>query len=93
MFRPRRIAVIGASAKPASLGNIVFQNLRTFHGPVHPVNPRGGEIAGHAVHTTLGDLPEPADLAVIVTPPDVVAGIVKDLGAAGCKAAAGSLIT
>lgn len=87
LFRPRSVAVIGASAKPGSLGNLVFENLRAFQGSVYAVNPRGGKIGGENVYTSIASLPSPPDVAVIMTPADAVAGVVSELGAVGCKAA------
>jgi acetyltransferase len=59
LFRPKSVAVIGASARAGSLGNIVFQNVTSggFQGTLYAVNPKGGTIAGVAVHTRLADLP------------------------------------
>jgi len=80
------VAVIGASTKPGSLGNLVVQNLQLFRGAVHAVNPRGGVIAGRTVYTTISALPQVPDLAIVVTPPAAVAGVIAELGGAGCKA-------
>lgn len=88
LFRPKSIVVVGASPRPAKIGNIVFKGLRAagFTGSVHGVNPKGGEIDGCKLETSLKGLPEVPDLAVIVTPPETVAPIIAELGALGCKA-------
>ena len=93
MFRPKTIAVIGASAREGSLGNLVWRNLRLGHfkGNLYPVNAHGEDIEGVKIWSQVSDLPEAPDLAVILTPPDSVAGIVSDLGARGC--AAGVVLT
>ncbi len=79
LMNPRSVAVVGASATPGKLGNTLLRNIidSGFPGKIYPVNPRGGEILGAAVHTSVGDLPEPPDLAVIVTPAPVVPDIVS----------------
>ena len=74
LLAPRSLALIGASAKPHSVGGVVAQNLRSagFAGPIHFVNPRGGEIAGVKCYADVAALPAAPDLAVIATPPDTV---------------------
>jgi len=88
LFRPKSVAVIGASTRSGTLGNIVFQNIANggFQGALYAVNPKGGTIGGVAVHAHLADLPNPPDLAVIVTPPHAVADVVSELGERGCRA-------
>ena len=86
LFRPASVAVIGASARPGSLGNLVFENLQTFRGSVYAVNPHGGLIAGRTVYPAISALPQAPDLALIVTPAAAVADVVAGLGAAGCRA-------
>ncbi|MGE4063237.1 MAG: GNAT family N-acetyltransferase [Rhodospirillaceae bacterium] len=88
LFRPKSVAVIGASARGGNLGHAVFQSLRRsgFHGLLYAINPKGGEIEGESVLPSLADLPAVPDLAVIVTPPPTVPAIVSELGAMGCKA-------
>ena len=46
LFKPRAVAVIGASANPYSIGHIVIRNLSTYgyRGPIFPINPKGGHI-------------------------------------------------
>jgi len=88
-FNPRSVAVIGASARPGSIGATVLANLAGggFQGPVWPVNPKYRELAGMTVWPDAADLPQAPDLAVICTPAATVPGIVATLGARGCKAA------
>jgi len=88
LFAPKSVAVVGASARPRSLGNIVLKNVigSGFEGAVYAVNPKGGEIAGKKVHVSIADLPSAPDLAVIVTPPHAVAEVIGELGSRGCKA-------
>ena len=71
MMTPRSVVAIGASARPGSLGEAVTRNLLAggFHGDIHLVNIKGGGIAGRPVLKSLAELKQPADLAVIMTPP------------------------
>jgi len=88
-FRPRSIAVVGASQKPLAVGSIVLRNIRAggFAGAIYPVNPKYDRIDDLACYRKASDLPEAPDLAVIVTPPTTVPGVVAQLGERGCKAA------
>jgi acetyltransferase len=85
VFKPRRIAVIGASPRPGALGETVLRNLRTagFQGAVHPVNPKYSQIDGQTVRGSVLDIPDAPDLAVICTPAATVRAIVGECGAAG----------
>ncbi|MEQ1805368.1 MAG: bifunctional acetate--CoA ligase family protein/GNAT family N-acetyltransferase [Burkholderiaceae bacterium] len=89
LFTPRSIVVIGASARAGSVGATVWRNLlgAGFKGPVHAVNPKYRELLGARVFARVADLPAPADLAVICTPPASVPGLIAELGAAGTRAA------
>ena len=89
MFRPRSIAVFGASDRPATIGQAVFANLLDggFAGGLYPVNLHHREVAGRPVFRKAKNLPEVPDLGVICTPPQTVPGIIEDLGACGTRAA------
>jgi acetyltransferase len=89
LLAPRSVALIGASDRPGSIGRIVAGNLAKagFKGPIHLVNPRGGEIAGRPVFASISALPEAPDLAVVATPPPTLPGLIAELGAKGCRAA------
>ncbi|MCB2188891.1 MAG: acetate--CoA ligase family protein [Deltaproteobacteria bacterium] len=87
-FRPRQVAVIGASSQPGKVGHDALKNLVSygFAGEVLPVNPKGGEILGKKAYATVADLPEGIDLAVIAIPAKLVADTVLELGAKKVKA-------
>src|SRR5882724_7784059 len=89
LLAPRSVAAIGASARPNSVGGAVTRNLLAggFGGEIHLINTKGGEIAGHPVLRSLKELPAPADLAVVMTPPETVPGLVGELGRIGTRAA------
>jgi predicted CoA-binding protein len=78
-FVNRRVwAVVGASQDPSKFGNRVFHSLRNAGYTVYPVNPRGGELGGAKVYSTLADLPESPEVIDLVVPPLVSEQIVKD---------------
>ena len=83
MFRPRSIAVIGASDKARSVGAALMTNLlhAGFRGPIVPVNPRADTVHGIKAFADVASLPAAPDLAVIATPPDTVPSLVVF----GCK--------
>jgi acetyltransferase len=89
LFKPRSIAVVGASDQPHSVGETVLRNLLAggFEGPILPVNPRHQQLAGLAVHPSVTALPIVPDLAVICTPAPTVPQIVADAAARGTRAA------
>lgn len=77
-FKPRGIAVIGATPTKGKLGNVVFEVLKTrFKGKVYPVNPKYREISGIECHPTVKDIPEDVDMAVVVVPAPIVLEVVK----------------
>jgi acetyltransferase len=89
LFEPKSVAVIGASERPHSVGATVLANVLQggFSGPVWPVNPKYGTVAGHTAYHRVRDLPQAPELAVICTPPATVPGLVMELGELGCRAA------
>jgi len=89
LFRPKSVAVIGASNQPLSMGQVAMRNLLSagFFGPIMPVNPRYQAVAGVLTYPDIASLPTTPDLAVICTPPDQVPDCVAELGKRGTKAA------
>jgi acetyltransferase len=88
-FRPKSVAVIGATERPGSIGRTVLQNLRSANSalPVYAVNPGRETILGHPAHSSISAIPEFVDLAVIVTPASTVPGVVRECGEKGVRGA------
>ncbi|MBQ0756259.1 MAG: bifunctional acetate--CoA ligase family protein/GNAT family N-acetyltransferase [Amphritea sp.] len=89
-FKPKSIAVFGASEKENSMGGIVLQNLLDggYQGKLMAVNKRGyDQVYGVTCYKGLSKLPEMPDLAIICSPPESVAELVRKLGANMVKAA------
>src|SRR5437764_5962198 len=78
IFRPRSVAVVGASSTPGSVGAILMRNLLTnpFGGVVYPVNPKRKAVHGVRCYADLAAIPEPVDLAIIATPASTVPAVV-----------------
>ncbi|MDP2959328.1 MAG: acetate--CoA ligase family protein [Longimicrobiales bacterium] len=89
VLAPRSVAVIGASADPKKRGFQVLRALRDsgFAGGVYPVNPKGGEIQGFAVYTSVDAIPAVPELALICTPASTVPDAVAACGRKGIKGA------
>jgi acetyltransferase len=89
LFAPRSVALIGATPRPGSVGAVVARNLRRagFAGEMMLVNPHHDAIDGLTVHPDVASLPKGPDLAIIVTPPDTVPGLVGELAERGTRAA------
>ncbi|BCX02576.1 MAG: GNAT family N-acetyltransferase [Candidatus Roseilinea sp.] len=87
LFKPKTIAVIGATDKEGSVGLAIMQNLKAFRGQVFPVNPKRDEVLGLPAYPNIAAVPKRVDLAVIVTPAPTVPGVIGECVAAGVKAA------
>jgi len=87
IFRPRSIAVIGASTKKGTIGREILHNLieSEFNGKVFPVNPKASVIHSIKCYSTILDVPDAVDLAIIVVPRDHVINIVEQCGEKGVK--------
>ena len=88
-FEPAGVAVIGASTNPTKLGFGLARNLRQsgYKGAIHFVNPTADTLLGQPVYATIGDVPDPVDLAVLLIPAPVVPGAVAECAARGIRAA------
>lgn len=89
LFRPRSIAVVGASADPRSFGGFVVANLERFNyrGAIHLVSRSATNIGGRSCVPHIENLPEGVDLAVLAIPEASVLDAVRVLGARRCRAA------
>lgn len=89
LFAPQSVAVIGASSRPESVGRAVFSNVLRYDytGVVYPVNPKARSIMGVRAYTSVLDIPDPVDLAVIIVPSAGVAQVLQECGQKGIKGA------
>lgn len=80
IFRPRGIALVGASERHGSVGRTVMWNLLSspFGGTIYPVNQRRDNILGVRTYPTLADIPVRPDLVVVCTPAPTVPGILEE---------------
>jgi acetyltransferase len=88
LLAARSVALVGATEREGALGAIVFRNLAAGGlRELYAVNPKHAAVFGQRSYARLGDLPQPPDLAVLVTPARSVPQILEEAGAAGIKAA------
>ncbi len=87
LFKPRNIAVIGASERLGSKGQALFKNLSAsdFKGIIYPINLRHRVVYNQKAYAYISDLPEEVDLAIIATPPATIAGLVEECGQSNVK--------
>ncbi len=89
MFKPRSVAVIGATERQGSVARTILWNLlsTSFGGTIFPVNPKYGSILGIKAYPSVGAIPDEVDLAVIVTPAKTVPGLIQECADKGVRAA------
>ena len=87
LFRPRKVAVIGASTKELSIGNRVIKNLVDFgfKGEIYPINPKADEVRGIKAYKSILDCPDNIDVVHMVIPAKFVPQAVEDCGQKGVK--------
>ncbi|CAA2109415.1 acetate--CoA ligase family protein [Variovorax paradoxus] len=89
LFKPRSIAIFGASDDVTKIGGRPLQFLQKYgyRGAIYPVNRKGGTVQSLPAYANVADLPSVPDLAVMAVPPDAVLEAVKDCAARGVRAA------
>lgn len=87
IFKPRSVAVIGASTRKGSIGRETVRNmlLAEFNGKIFPVNPKASVILSIKAYSTVLDVPDAVDLAIIIVPKDNVKQVVTQCGEKGVK--------
>ena len=87
LFRPKAVAVIGASSKELSIGNRVIKNLIDFgfRGSIYPINPSADEIRGIRAYKSILDCPDSVDVVHMVIPAKFVPQAVEDCGQKGVR--------
>ena len=79
-FKPRSIAVVGASRDSRKIGNAALKNLliSDYECRIYPINLREKEILGLKCYKKLGNVPDEIDLVIISVPADVVPQILQE---------------
>jgi acyl-CoA synthetase (NDP forming) len=89
LFKPRHVAIVGASRTPGKLGHSVLKNLVNggYPGRVSAINPTGADVEGKRGYRSLKDLPEPADCAFLAIPAAAMPDAVRECADAGVRVA------
>ena len=87
IFRPKSVAVIGASTQAGTIGRETLHNilLAEYNGKVFPVNPKAPVIHSIKAYSTVLDVPDSVDLAIIIVPKHHVKDVAKQCGEKGVK--------
>lgn len=87
LFRPKAVAVIGASSKELSIGNRVIKNLIDFgfKGSIYPINPSADEIRGIKAYKSILECPGQVDVVHMVIPAKFVPQAVEECGKKGVR--------
>src|SRR3972149_805304 len=87
LFKPKSIAIIGASTKELSIGNVIIKNLvhYGYKGKIYPINPKEPVVRGIKTYPSIFDVPDMIDLAHVIIPGKFVPQIIEDCGKKGIK--------
>ncbi len=86
-FCPASVAVIGAAREEGKVGRIIFDNIidSGFKGNVFPINPKAKDINGHKCYSSIIDVPQDVQLAVIVIPAQYISKTLEECSEKGIK--------
>ena len=85
---PKSIAIVGASDKEGSVGRAITSNIiKGYTGKIFPISPTRETVFDKKAFKTVLDVPDPIDLAVVVTKNDVVPSVLEECGKKGIKGA------
>lgn len=81
------MAIIGASATPNKVGYILVRNMLKsgYEGKIYPINPQGGQILGLKAYTSVNEIQDTIDLAVVAIPAKLIPPVVEECGEKGVK--------
>jgi acyl-CoA synthetase (NDP forming) len=87
LFYPKSVAIIGASAQIGKWGHTLMANTISggYQGPLYPVNPKGGTIAGKKVYRCVAEIPEKVGLAAVTVPADRVLDLIPEFRKKGIQ--------
>jgi acetate---CoA ligase (ADP-forming) len=87
LLRPHTVAVVGASPREGSVAGSILRNLQScgFAGDIYPVNPKYETVLGFACYSSIGQLPDTTDLAVLAINRNLVLQAVEECGKRGIR--------
>lgn len=89
IFKPKNVAIVGATEKDGSVGRTILWNLLSspFGGTLYPVNPKRENILGLKCYASLSAIEDAIDLVVIVTPASIIPNIIEEAASLGIPGA------
>ncbi len=86
-FKPRGVAIIGASADPQKLSNGILVNMLSYGytGKIYPVNPKNDTILDLPCYPSITEVPDPVDMAVVILPSQYILPVIDDCGKRGIQ--------
>lgn len=79
IFNAKSVSIVGASNKEGSFGRLFLEGLiKMGCKQIYPVHPRDPEILGLKAYTSMVDIRSEVDVAILLTAPDSVLGLVKE---------------
>jgi len=80
-FRPKSVAVVGASSDPKKPGNTALRNMLSlgYKGRIYPINPREKSILGLPCYASVLDIPEPVELCVLLVSAELTLPVAREL--------------
>jgi acyl-CoA synthetase (NDP forming) len=89
MLWPKSVAVVGASSDLLGLRGRILEVMLShpYAGKIYPVSRSAGEVQGLKAYPSVGALPEPVDLAILIIPAQYIPAELERCGRAGVKAA------
>jgi acetyltransferase len=87
IFAPETIAVVGASTQKGKVGHDIFANILSngYKGTLYPVNPKARSVLSVKCYTSVTNIPDPIDLAMIILPPRAALASVQECITKGVK--------
>jgi acyl-CoA synthetase (NDP forming) len=85
LFRPERVAVVGASERPGSPGAVLWRNLADFPGEVVPVSATAECIDDVPAYPSLREVPGTVDLALVAVRAEACPQVLRDAAASGIR--------
>ena len=84
-FHPTSVAIIGASRRQDTIGQLLVRNLVTadFTGRVYVVNPSAKAVSGMPAYKSVNEIPDDVDVAIVAVPAEAVTDVVLDCAAKG----------
>lgn len=77
---PKVLAVVGLSDNPERPSYRVSAEMQRRGYRIVPVNPKGGEILGEKVYSSLREIPFPVDVVQVFRAPQYALDVVREIG-------------